>query len=204
MFGGPTSEERQPLNGNGTGFYFLPNRTPTSGANVEEADENESLSVQSAAARSPEEGGGGLLGGFAARVGRIFGGGAARPAAQERAAPHMKPRKVPTKVEPKVFFSNERTFLAWLHMSVTLASISIAIIAFADHNEWSQLYGLLLLPVAIAFSVYSLFIYQRRASMIRRRDPGPYEDRVGPILLSAVLMASIVLQFAVKLYHLSQ
>ena len=40
-----------------------------------------------------------------------------------------KPRKVPVKVEPKVFFANERTFLAWLHMSVTLASISVAIVA---------------------------------------------------------------------------
>lgn len=40
-----------------------------------------------------------------------------------------KPRKVPVKIEPKVFFANERTFLAWLHMSITLASISIAIIA---------------------------------------------------------------------------
>lgn len=45
----------------------------------------------------------------------------------EQSAP--KPRKVPVKVEPKVFFANERTFLAWLHMAVTLASISIAIVA---------------------------------------------------------------------------
>eukprot|EP00968_Pinguiococcus_pyrenoidosus_P024921 scaffold5198_cov247-Pinguiococcus_pyrenoidosus.AAC.8 len=104
---------------------------------------------------------------------------------------------------PQVFFSNERTFLAWLHMSVTLASISIAIVAFADHKGWSQVYGLLLLPVAIAFSVYSLFIYQRRAAMIRRRDPGPYEDRVGPILLGTILMVAIVLQFAVKVYDMT-
>jgi hypothetical protein len=40
-----------------------------------------------------------------------------------------KPRRVPVKVEPKVFFANERTFLAWLHMAVTLASISMAIVA---------------------------------------------------------------------------
>jgi hypothetical protein len=38
-------------------------------------------------------------------------------------------RKVPVKIEPKVFFANERTFLAWLHMSVTLASIAVAIVA---------------------------------------------------------------------------
>lgn len=40
-----------------------------------------------------------------------------------------KARAVPVKIEPKVFFANERTFLAWLHMAVTLASISIAIVA---------------------------------------------------------------------------
>ena len=40
-----------------------------------------------------------------------------------------KPRKVPIKVEPKVFFANERTFLAWLNMAVTLASIAVAILA---------------------------------------------------------------------------
>ena len=40
-----------------------------------------------------------------------------------------KPRSVPVKIEPKVFFANERTFLAWLHMATTLASISIAIVA---------------------------------------------------------------------------
>ena len=84
-----------------------------------------------------------------------------------------KPRKVPVKVEPKVFFANERTFLAWLHMSVTLASISIAIVAFAESNEWSQIYGLMLLPVSIAFCAYALWMYTKRSAMIRRKDPGP-------------------------------
>lgn len=84
-----------------------------------------------------------------------------------------KVRKVPTKVEPKVFFANERTFLAWLHMSVTLSSISVAIVAFAEANEFSQIYGLMLMPVAIAFCCYSLYMYMKRSSMIRQRHPGP-------------------------------
>ena len=84
-----------------------------------------------------------------------------------------KIRKVPTKVEPKVFFANERTFLAWLHMSVTLSSISVAIVAFAEANEFSQIYGLMLMPVAIAFCCYSLYMYMKRSSMIRQRHPGP-------------------------------
>ena len=113
------------------------------------------------------------------------------------------PRKVPIKVEPKVFFANERTFLAWLHMSITLASISIAIVAFAEDSEFSQIYGILLLPVSIAFCCYSLWMYIKRANMIRRKDPGPYEDRFGPIALAALLGLSVTINFLVKLYDLT-
>ena len=68
-------------------------------------------------------------------------------------------RKVPVKVEPKVFFANERTFLAWLHVSVILAGASVAIVAFADSSDpWSQLYGIILLPVAISFILYSMYM----------------------------------------------
>jgi uncharacterized membrane protein YidH (DUF202 family) len=115
----------------------------------------------------------------------------------------QKLRKVPIKIEPKVFFANERTFLAWLHMSVTLASISMAIVALADANEWSQLYGLLLMPVSIAFCVYSLWLYVKRASMLRRKDPGPYDNQTGPIVLATLLSVSIVINFCVKLYDLA-
>jgi uncharacterized membrane protein YidH (DUF202 family) len=70
----------------------------------------------------------------------------------------VKPRKAPIKVEPKVFFANERTFLAWMHISIILAGASIAILAFSDNtNVGKQIYGLIMLPVAISFVVYSMF-----------------------------------------------
>lgn len=111
-----------------------------------------------------------------------------------------KLRKVPTKVEPKVFFANERTFLAWMHMSVTLSSISVAILAFAEANEWSQVYGLLLMPVAISFCCYSLYMYMKRAAMIRARHPGPYEDKVGPTILASMLGLAIIVNFSINLF----
>jgi uncharacterized membrane protein YidH (DUF202 family) len=123
----------------------------------------------------------------------------------------LKQRKAPIKIEPKVFFANERTFLAWMHLSVMLAGASIAILAFADNsdsenggNPLSQLYGVMLLPVAIAFIVYSMYQYTRRAAMIRTRHPGPYEDTTGPAVLGVMLMMSIVAQFALKLYSLTE
>ncbi len=123
------------------------------------------------------------------------------PAIDQAGNPRSLMRTVPVKIEPKVYFANERTFLAWMHMSVVLSSISVAIVAFADANQWSQLYGLTLMPCAIAFCIYSLWMYIKRAQMIRRKDPGPYEEKWGPIILSAVLALSIVINFFVKLYE---
>jgi uncharacterized membrane protein YidH (DUF202 family) len=66
--------------------------------------------------------------------------------------------KAAIKVEPKVFFSSERTFLAWLHTSILLAGASIAITSFSDDSGdlLDQLYGIILLPVAIAFLCYAM------------------------------------------------
>jgi uncharacterized membrane protein YidH (DUF202 family) len=64
-------------------------------------------------------------------------------------------------------------------------------------------YGLMMMPVAISFSIYALNIYLRRMVMIRRRDPGPYEDRVGPVVLAGMLMVTIIVNFLVKLYDLN-
>ena len=51
--------------------------------------------------------------------------------------------------------------------------VCLSVCRFAEANAWSQVYGLLLLPVAIAFCVYSLYTYMRRADMIRKKLPGP-------------------------------
>jgi uncharacterized membrane protein YidH (DUF202 family) len=60
------------------------------------------------------------------------------------------------KVDPKVYFSTERTFLAWMHAAVLLAGISIAITAYSDTGSASAIYGLMLLPIAIVAIVYSM------------------------------------------------
>ena len=64
----------------------------------------------------------------------------------------------PVKIDPKVFFANERTFLAWMHVSVILAGASVAINAFTESHDSAvnQLYGVILLPVSIAFILYAM------------------------------------------------
>lgn len=97
---------------------------------------------------------------------KLFGGNQPKPDVSGRM---IKPRKAPVKVEPKVFFANERTFLAWMHLSVMLAGASIAILAFAEEqNPFSQIYGVILLPVAIAFIVYSMYQCKFNNNNVRR------------------------------------
>jgi len=143
---------------------------------------------------------GGVFGGFG-KGGNAFqtngSGGAKRVATS---ADIMRHRQGAIKVEPKVFFANERTFLAWLHCAVLLAGASIAIMSFAETDMAGQLYGVILLPISIAFMTYAMSQYARRSSMIRRRAPGPYEDITGPTVLGIVLMLSILAQFSIKLY----
>lgn len=39
---------------------------------------------------------------------------------------------LPTRVEPKVLFANERTFLSWLNFTVILGALAIGMLNFGD------------------------------------------------------------------------
>lgn len=54
--------------------------------------------------------------------------------AQPMATAHVTGQKV----EPKLFFANERTFISWLHMSVILSSMSIGVLAFTGDSSKSS------------------------------------------------------------------
>jgi hypothetical protein len=58
------------------------------------------------------------------------------------------------KVEPKLFFANERTFLHWLHNGVILLSFASGILAFLNDTgeEWAHWYALVLLPLVWHFA----------------------------------------------------
>lgn len=46
-------------------------------------------------------------------------------------------RTTPMRIEPKTFFANERTFLSWLHMAITIGSIAAALLGFSGAVEGS-------------------------------------------------------------------
>jgi len=60
-------------------------------------------------------------------------------------------------------------------------------------------FGSVIFSVVLVFICYSIFQFKRRADMIKRKAPGPYEDTVGPILFAILLMIAIIAQFLLKL-----
>lgn len=104
---------------------------------------------------------------------------------------------LPTRVEPKVFFANERTFLSWLNFTVILGSLAIGLLNFGDRV--GRLSAGLFTFIAMATMVYALVTYHWRASAIRRRGSGPYDDRFGPTVLCLFLLLAVIVNFVLRI-----
>lgn len=115
---------------------------------------------------------------------------------QPRAAPGKR-IALPTRVEPKVFFANERTFLSWLNFTVILGSLAIGLLNFGD--KVGRLSAGLFTFIAMATMVYALVTYHWRASAIRRRGSGPYDDRFGPTVLCIFLLLAVIVNFILRI-----
>ena len=109
------------------------------------------------------------------------------------------------KIEPKVFFANERTFLHWLHHGVILSTIATGILSFSEETgtTWGEFYALLLLVLSLFYCIYALYTFLWRADRIKTRIPGRWDDNVGPILLGGALALVLATNFAIKIYTIA-
>ena len=110
------------------------------------------------------------------------------------------------KIEPKVFFANERTFLHWLHHGVILSVIASGILAFSQETgqSWGEFYAMLLLPLSLGFCIYALNTFLWRADRIKTRIPGRWDDAFGPLFLGSCLVLVLSINFVVKLITIAR
>ena len=114
-------------------------------------------------------------------------------------APKGKRIHVPVRVEPKVYFANERTFLSWLEFSIILGSIAATLLNFGDDVSLISAWGFTV--VASIALLYSVGIYYLRVEMIRKRraNVARYYDKYGPTFLCLGLLAATVVNFVFKI-----
>ncbi|KAI0797057.1 hypothetical protein C8Q75DRAFT_729857 [Abortiporus biennis] len=103
---------------------------------------------------------------------------------------------LPVKVEPKVSFANERTFLSWLHFTVVLGGLAVGLLNFGDRV--GRISAAMFSLVAVAVMIYALWTYHWRARSIRTGGRGPYDDRVGPTILCLALLLAIIVNFILR------
>ncbi|KAI9843826.1 MAG: hypothetical protein M1837_006087 [Sclerophora amabilis] len=111
-------------------------------------------------------------------------------------APKGKRIYVPVRVEPKVYFAAERTFLSWLEFSIILGSIAATLLNFGDTVSLASAWGFTF--VACIGLMYSLIIYLWRVDKIRKRRAVRYHDAIGPSVLCLGLLAAVALNFGLR------
>nr|ODN99815.1 vacuolar transporter chaperone 4 [Cryptococcus depauperatus CBS 7855] len=118
-------------------------------------------------------------------------------------APAGKKIAIPVRVEPKVVFAAERTFLKWGHFAILLSAISIGLLNFTDPNDAVGMFSAACFTFTSLLSiVYSGGRYWYRIVKIRKREAVNYHDKWGPSALCAALIASILVNLALRLREL--
>lgn len=103
---------------------------------------------------------------------------------------------LPVRIEPKVYFANERTFLSWLNFTVVLGALAVGMLNFGDRAAfWSATIFTL---VALATMAYALTIFHWRARSIRKRGSAGFDDRFGPYYLTIALFFAVVANFILR------
>ncbi|KAH7034827.1 VTC domain-containing protein [Microdochium trichocladiopsis] len=112
-------------------------------------------------------------------------------------APKGKKIYVPVRVEPKVYFAAERTFLSWLEFSIYVGTIAVTLLNFGTKPTTASLVisGVFTL-LAISALCYSVGIYLYRSRAIRERRVVKFYDRYGTTALCLAVVCGIVLNFA--------
>lgn len=104
---------------------------------------------------------------------------------------------LPTRVEPKVFFANERTFLSWLNFTVILGGLAVGLLNFGDRV--GRISAGLFTVIAMASMIYALVTFHWRASSIRKRGSTGIDDRFGPTVLALALLAAVIVNFVLRM-----
>ncbi|KAI3624106.1 hypothetical protein GLX27_002880 [Malassezia furfur] len=136
--------------------------------------------------------------------------------------PVPKPRKVksPVKVEAKVWFANERTWISWLRCSVLMGTLSLALFNSASYFKPEPVpppfepgpeqsyqmrmfrtvrtFGIIYALISVMTLLWGLYNYQRRITLIKSKWPGSFDDMIGPPVVCAATFIAILANFIIS------
>ncbi|AFR94879.1 vacuolar transporter chaperone 4 [Cryptococcus neoformans C23] len=118
-------------------------------------------------------------------------------------APPGKKIAIPVRVEPKVVFAAERTFLKWAHFAILLSAVSIGLLNFIDPTDAVGMVSAGCFTfTSLSAILYCGGMYAWRIRKMRKREAVDYHDRWGPTALCAALLASVMVNLVLRLRQL--
>ncbi|KAF8558194.1 hypothetical protein OG21DRAFT_1433939 [Imleria badia] len=111
------------------------------------------------------------------------------------------PRKLSSaiKVEAKVWFANERTWLSWLTAAILIGTFAVALFN-ASRDPIARAFAYVYAALSVGVVIYGFYLYQSRITMIRKRDPGHYDAIVGPVVISTFLFVAVLANFIIRVF----
>ncbi|KAI8074912.1 VTC domain-containing protein [Gongronella butleri] len=110
-----------------------------------------------------------------------------------------KLEKKKNRIEPKIYFANERTFIHWLYFAALLLTTALTLLNFGD--KVTRISGGVFFGIAFGFAVYAFIRYRWRAYRIKNFPTERYDDLYGPIALCLLLVGALVLNYVLTFQH---
>ncbi|KAG6841434.1 hypothetical protein C0991_011104 [Blastosporella zonata] len=116
------------------------------------------------------------------------------------AAPAGKKIAIPIRIEPKVYFAAERTFLKWMNNAVFIGTIATTLLNFTPADDSRGLISAAFFTFAALLSIaYSVGIFVYRSYKLRERHAeGLYYDKYGPTVLCFVLFLALATNIGLR------
>jgi len=115
--------------------------------------------------------------------------------------PKGKTIYVPIRIEPKVYFATERTFLSWISIILTLNSLNLILLNYGTRANMISSLGFTI--CCMFMLIWETYIYLKRCVAIRMKwnIDGIFEDKIGVNSIVVLLLSSFVFGYFVSLYN---
>ena len=107
----------------------------------------------------------------------------------------------PLRLDARVWFANERTFLSWMGISSILTTFAGGLTVISEGSATQTASVLVLTAASLIFVLYATHMHYHRARQLRRRCVSAYEDRRGATLLFVVMTVAVLANLVVTLVH---
>ncbi|KAI9498719.1 VTC domain-containing protein [Zychaea mexicana] len=119
------------------------------------------------------------------------------PTSEKKKKKKNKDKDQVERLEPKIFFANERTFINWLQFAALILTAALMLLNFGDGV--SKIAGATFFGISMVLALYAFGRYRYRAWQITNRPRIRYDDIYGPIGLCILVVGALIVNFVLRM-----